>query len=200
MNAGDTFGRWTVLQPSGDVSQFRRALCQCSCGIQRMVSERNLRDGRSQNCGCERMAAMAGSNTKHGKWKSSEYKVWSAMKARCNKKHKNYGARGIFVCERWASNFAAFYADMGSRPSTRHTIERINNDGNYEPSNCRWATYAEQGRNKRSNVNITYNGETKTIADWSTTIGIDFSTLHYRLVRGGWPIARALTEPTNRSK
>lgn len=126
-----------------------------------------------------------------------EYSVWCAMRRRCNSptsaSYQAYGGRGIRVCPRWDS-FEQFYLDMGPRPSASHSIERIDNNGNYEPNNCRWATAGEQARNTRRSVRITFNGETLSRKDWATRYGISQYTIKYRIEVLGWTIDRALTE------
>jgi len=117
------------------------------------------------------------------------------MRSRCNnpknKGYCNYGGRGIIVCARWVS-FETFFTDMGERPSPKHSIDRIDNDGNYEPSNCRWATKTQQARNRRSNTLITWQGQRLSRAEWAEKTGIGESTIKMRL-RSGWPIELALT-------
>lgn len=129
---------------------------------------------------------------------SSEYSIWMNMRARCNNpantSYANYGARGIKVCERWESDFLNFLEDMGRRPSRKHSIDRIDNNGHYEPSNCRWATFSEQARNRRTSRFIEFRGRSLTLAEWAQEIGIDMRTLHLRL-KNGWSIERALTQP-----
>jgi hypothetical protein len=124
-----------------------------------------------------------------------EYQVWRGMKKRCHcqtdRGRKNYAARGIIVCERWRSSFKDFVSDMGPRPTPEHSIERINNDGNYEPGNCRWATAEEQARNRRSTKNLTYEGVTQCITAWAIERGISENTLRARLDEL-WPIEQAL--------
>lgn len=124
-----------------------------------------------------------------------EYTAWCAMWARCRQPHRNsyhnYGGRGIRVCARWRS-FPNFLADMGLKPSSRHSLDRRDNDGNYEPSNCHWATKREQDNNKRTCWRISFDGETHTMREWSILLGLHFATLHYRLTRGNWSIADAL--------
>lgn len=130
--------------------------------------------------------------------KTPEYKAWSAMRHRClnhnNKSYHNYGGRGIAVCERWLDNFDAFIEDMGKRPSRRHQLDRIDNDGNYEPDNCRWATPSQQMNNVRYNDRITIEGQTKTAAQWCRHFGINRSTFGSRRERG-WSDIDALTRP-----
>ena len=129
---------------------------------------------------------------------TSEHNIWRAIKARCHSvgsvSYAWYGGRGIRVCERWFDSFENFFADMGPRPSKAHSVDRIDNDGNYEPGNCRWATRKEQQRNKRNNRLITYNGETMCLEAWADRLGIGWATIHERLDRG-WSVADALSRP-----
>src|ERR1700684_2689322 len=114
----------------------------------------------------------------------------------CNPKQKHYdkyGGRGISVCDHWLASFDNFNADMGARPTLKHTLERVDNDGNYEPGNCKWATKKEQSRNTRTNVNITFNGETMCLSAWAEKVGLDRRTLDYRIRVYKWPLAKALT-------
>lgn len=130
--------------------------------------------------------------------KLPEYPIWCAMKRRCLSKashaYKDYGGRGITVCERWQRSFADFLADMGPRPGPLVTLDRIDNDGNYEPGNCRWATRSEQARNRRSCIILEFNGERLTLVDWAERYGMERYQLEHR-VRLGWPLERALAEP-----
>lgn len=109
-----------------------------------------------------------------------------------SKRYADYGGRGITVCERWKS-FAGFAEDMGPTFSPELSLDRIDNDGNYEPGNCRWATVVEQARNKRNSHRVTFLGQTKTIAEWSELLGLHYDTVHTRLGKQGWPVERALT-------
>ena len=135
---------------------------------------------------------------KHGKNHTPEYAVWNRMIERCtNQNHKSfndYGGREIKICKQWRESFESFYADMGPRPSPEHSIDRINNDGNYEPGNCRWATRVQQGQNKRNNHRVTINGTTKSLMQWCHDIGISYATVYHR-VRDGLSIEDAITIP-----
>lgn len=168
----------------------------CSvCGKERMVKWPDKRQTKCKPC------AMRIKSTIHGGSYSRAYKVWSSMKGRCeNSMHasfKDYGARGIKVCERWQS-FTAFYEDMGDPPAGM-SIDRRNNDGDYEPDNCRWASSVEQNNNRRANKPITINGETKNLYAWLAEFGMDYSTYAYR-VRHGMSEQEALTTPRNRKQ
>lgn len=171
-------------------------LCSCvadrgGCGGSVEAFSQNLRSGRTTSCGCTYARAKAARATRHGhasrSGRTAEWLSWHAMRRRCDDARspafRDYGGRGITVCERWRS-FEAFLADMGRRPSAAHSIDRINNDGNYEPGNCRWATQTEQSRNQRSNRMSTHNGQTKCTAEWAEASGIAYSTLKSRLLRG----------------
>ncbi len=154
--SGQPFGKWTVLKYAGSNGRAYW-LCRCECGNECEVGGKELRNGHSTQCKrCQ--ARQIGSNPKHGHAKSGNkkasrtYRSWECMIDRCtNRKHKaykNYGGRGITVCDRWRNSFENFLADMGMRPEGM-TIDRIENDGNYEPGNCRWATLSQQRRNQR---------------------------------------------------
>lgn len=128
------------------------------------------------------------------------YRVWGAMKERCenqnNRGYRRYGGRGIKVCERWRSSFENFMMDMGPRPEgQRYTVERVDTNGDYEPSNCRWATYKEQARNKRDNRLITFNGQTKCAAEWEEELGLRRGAVLRRLDQHGWSVEKAITTP-----
>lgn len=131
------------------------------------------------------------------KHRTPEYSVWASMKARCTRPHHpmwaGYGGRGITVCNRWMS-FSNFIADMGLRPSSRHSIDRIDNNLGYCPENCRWATFGTQSRNKRSNVVVEFDGRSQCLMDWAIEFSIDFGVLRWRILKG-WDIASALHTP-----
>jgi hypothetical protein len=187
-------GSWTVLgqAPSSGARSRSFWKVQCACGTEAVVREDSLKSGDSEHCvRCKMRAIRAFRPDVHGHTKggktSKEYGVWSAMVQRCtnprDKNYYNYGGRGILVCKRWLS-FAGFIKDMGLRPSSKHTLERQNNDKGYCPSNCVWADRAQQNRNSRRNLRITINGETLCITDWATRAGIPLMTFKARYQRG----------------
>lgn len=207
---GQKFGKLTVLEYSGDhvtPSGQRKRLwrCRCDCGGEITAHGSSLKSGNTVSCWCvRRESASKISVRKHGDCSDGkmtvEYRTWQAMLSRiknprnCNFKH--YGARGIKVCERW-HDFALFLDDMGRRP-VGGSIERINNDGNYEPVNCRWATNVEQNNNTRGNRHLDHLGKRMTVAEWSFQTGISHGTIMQRL-RMGWSAEKTLSQPV-RSK
>lgn len=194
-HTGQTFGRWKVLRRAPNSKDWE---CVCSCGRTKVVCGAHLRSGASRSCGC----GPRRGNFRHGhgcKGKESKtYQTWHSMLNRCRNEHcekwKDYGGRGITVCERWLQ-FVNFLADMGERPAGM-MIERIDNNGNYEPSNCRWATRKEQGRNKRNNFLVAYEGRTQCLSAWSEELNMPTGLIQQRLARLNWPIDRALQTPS----
>jgi len=199
---GQKFNLLTVLEKTDKrVGGSVVWLCCCDCGNTTEVSSGNLRSGHTKSCGCHKSKVSSNNIketfTKHGHGKanniSKTYSSWLHMSDRCNNSNNdsyhNYGGRGIKICERWA-DFENFLEDMGERPEGT-TIDRIDVNGNYEPSNCRWATIKEQRNNKRGNQKYNYNGETLTISQLSEKYRIERAKLAYRL-KSGWPIEKAL--------
>jgi len=154
---GKKFGRLIVLRETGIQKGRTKWLCKCDCGRTKEIMGRNLSSGRSRSCGyCNRVSGKK--NKRHGETiggkPTAEYRTWCSMRSRCrNPKtpgYAYYGGRGISVCERWNGSFENFLEDMGRRPTSEHSIDRINVNGNYEPVNCRWATKSEQTKNRRA--------------------------------------------------
>jgi hypothetical protein len=155
---GKRFGKLVVIERHGSCSNRHYTwLCKCDCGKKSIVIGGKLRDGSTRSCGCLRDEVRTSGNTTHGKWNTPEWKAWNNIIQRCTNQnspaYRNYGGRGISVCSEWRHSFDKFYTDMGKRPSSKHSIDRIENNGNYEPNNCRWTTEKVQQNNKRNNVN-----------------------------------------------
>lgn len=208
---GDRFGRWTVIKEVESLQtssrKIRRILCKCDCGTEKIVRYDNLVNGISRSCGCY----MREFNSKNRRKfpqdtvKSRIYTIWNGIKCRCYTKssmsYKRYGAKGITMCDEWRDNFMTFYDwSINNGYTDNLTIDRIDSNGNYEPSNCRWATYKEQANNTSSNVLVTHNGESHTLAMWGEILGIQPQTLNYRINHAKWSIEKALTTPVKTYK
>lgn len=206
---GKKFSRLTIISeaepfPSGG-RNYRGVLCRCDCGTQKPVRLYEVTSGNTQSCGCLINERIREAITTHGDTSgykhSSEYLSWTAMRARClnpkSAKYPTYGARGISVCDRWKNSFINFLEDMGRKPTTKHTLDRWpDRGGNYEPSNCRWATPKEQAKNRSRcgpvGISITFRGETKTPLEWARLLKIPSTTIRERL-KAGWSAEDALT-------
>lgn len=192
---GERYGRLLVVQKAkrmgagGEVYWF----CQCDCGNARDFRASSLRSGRAKSCGCYHKERI----TLHGMTASATFKSWDSMLQRCLNPHSpdyaRYGGRGIKVCPQWVASFDAFLADMGLRPEGA-TLDRKDVNGNYEKSNCRWATLSRQQRNKRDTPMLKWQNVTLSWADWADRTGIPSKVIGWRLAKG-WPPDRALTEP-----
>lgn len=189
---GKVFSRLTVLEYS-HINNNGGAMwnCICKCGNLTTSAASSLKDGRIKSCGCLRKEALDTSIHGHAtKGVSSEYGTWRNMKDRCynkkNNRYQRYGGRGIKVCDRWINSFENFFLDMGKKPSLNHSIDRINNNGNYELLNCRWATSKEQCSNRKNSVVISYKGKTMVMADWVRFLGLSSTTtLRDYIIRNG---------------
>lgn len=197
--SGQRFGRLTVIERAenskGGKAQW---LCKCDCGNETIVAGDKLRKKHSKSCGCLRSIITKASKTIHGGRKTRLYNIWSKIKERCYNPHSksfsNYGGSGIAMYEEWRTDFTAFRDwALSNGYADNFSIDRININGNYEPSNCRWVDKTTQANNRKTNRTILYNGETHTLAEWQRITGISQSTIKTRL-NAGWPIERALTE------
>lgn len=177
---------------------------KCDCGKFFNVRARCVLSGNTTNCGCVRSIKTIERNKAAAIYtneikESKEYGIWCGIKDRClntkSKKYKDYGGRGILMCDRWRNSFFDFLKDMGSRPSIKHSIDRKDNNGNYEPENCRWATSFEQGNNTRVNIRITHRGETKTMSEWGRFSLVGKDVFRQRIVTYKWDFEKALNTP-----
>lgn len=199
---GERFGRLVVVELVGRTTNRRlvwSAVCDCGNSIE--VAGTYLLSGESRSCGCLQrdIARRAGDRTRtHSLSRTSTYSIWDSMRARCNNPQRTdyprYGGRGIKVCERWNTSFDSFLADMGVRPPGMSLDRFPNQDGNYEPGNCRWATVRQQARNHSGNRLITANGVTRCLIEWSEVTGLRCKTITDRLARG-WTADDAINKP-----
>ena len=198
---GKKFNRLTVLRFSHSKNKKSYWECVCSCGVSKAVRSDRLTSGGTKSCGCAQRE-IAGRQCKHGLVHTQEYNSWRNMKERCNNKnnpnYKDYGGRNIKITASW-DDFRLFYSDMGKKPSNNHTIERVDNNKGYEPTNCVWATKKQQANNRRSNVLLTHNGETKNITQWCEKLGFSKMLIRSRLNRG-WSEEKTLTTPVIKKK
>lgn len=180
-------GKLRVLERTDNVGKQPAWRCVCDCGNEHTVMGMYLRRGTIDDCGCMRGAKMIAALGTHGMTNSPEFRSWLSAKYRCtnpsSKQWPSYGGRGITVCDRWLESFENFYADMGPRPKGT-SLDRIDNNGNYEPGNCRWADQRTQSNNRRSNVVLTLGGETKTLKQWATHYGVPYPIVKDRRSKG----------------
>lgn len=198
---GQKFGRALVLKRVENKGIRVAYLCKCDCGNEFIALAHHLKGGGTKSCGCLRteLSKTRGKKllTKHGKCKTRLYQIWASIKERCfcktHRAFKDYGERGITICDEWANDFLVFekWAHANGY-SDNLTIDRIDVNGDYCPKNCRWATRQEQQNNRRACRYIEYNGKTKTIADWARYLNIPYGTLYNRIYKG-WPIEAAFS-------
>ena len=197
---GERFERLVVVRFKG-VADSGHAMyeCRCDCGKKCIAQASGLRNGNNRSCGCLKDEVDRGVHRTHGDSGHPLWGLWRCMIQRCSNpkwwSYSWYGGRGIKVCERWqgVEGFRAFVADMGPRPAGT-SLDRIDGDGHYEPGNVRWATRAEQARNRTQNVHLTHDGRTQTMCEWAAEVGVSIKTLHQR-VKAGWDHTRAITTP-----
>lgn len=204
---GQRFGRLEVKE---EVSfeldnrhrKIRKWKCLCDCGKIKIARHKTLCCGEVRSCGCLRSETMRKKMTKHGGAKSLEYHSWVGMIQRCynpkSQKYPIYGGRGIRVHRFWKKSFKTFIDYIGKKPTIKHTLERINTDGNYCPGNVRWATNKEQSNNRRNNYRFNYKNKSVTLKQLSEIIGINYRTLLHRLCVLKWSVHKATTVPIGR--
>lgn len=210
---GQRFGRLTFVSRAKNKAENYGSVraawnCVCDCGEKRVVTSHDLRNGNTKSCGCYKNNVTSKRNvltkTTHGGHGTRLYKIWCGMKDRCYCEnvpyYKNYGGRGISVCDDWKDDFPTFQKWAISHGySDNLTLDRIDVNGDYSPDNCRWVTMKVQGRNRRTNRLIEYNGENKAVSEWAEIFGIQSATLLGR-IDAGWEIERALTQPVDKRK
>ena len=199
--SGKRFGKWTVIKYHRHAGKNKIYWCRCDCGNEKAVHASSLPSGASISCGCVRDAVVIARSFKHGQaqrsGRSPEYCAWQEMMKRCfcttNSRYMDYGGRGITVCPQWRES-TRFLKDMPQRPSHKHSLGRINNDGNYEPGNVEWQTPTQQARNKRTNRFVEFNGQRFCMTEAGERFGLREHVIRKRLNRG-WTVERALTTP-----
>lgn len=201
LTPGGKVGSWTLIsyEPGARAPKaYPYWLCRCDCGTERKVLSNNLMRGITESCGCVHRDAAKLRTTTHGLSHTKVWYCWTHLRDRCTnpnlKDFHRYGGRGITYAPEW-EDFASFYAYVGDPPSEKHTIDRIDVNGNYEPGNVRWATYTQQNRNRRDNTLYTYRGESKVLAEWAPKYGINLKTLSSRIYQMNWDFQEALLTP-----
>ncbi len=197
---GQRFGRLEALRPSASKGGLSQWVVRCECGTELIAAASKMHRGDKLSCGCLQRDMVRKHGAASGGQRSPEYSVWAKMRRRCSSKtddrYADYGGRGIVVCARWQDSFENFYEDMGPRPNGTQ-LDRIDNDGNYEPGNCRWATRKVQQNNMRANRVLEFDGKRKTMSEWAGHIGVPYSLIQSRIQRG-WPVGEALTSPNRK--
>lgn len=208
---GQKFGRLTVIERAGSTKHgAAKWMCECDCGNKKAVIGDELRKGNTTSCGCYAKEVaketathfIAGKNKTHGITMSPIYREWTSMKQRCyntkNKSFKNYGGRNIKVCDRWVNSFDAFYKDVSKLPNFGnhgYSLNRIDNNGDYEPNNVEWADAVTQANNRRSSRYVCYNGQQLTIAQLSRLTNMPYKKIYKRIVLLHWEIEKAISTP-----
>lgn len=189
--SGDRFGKLTLMKYVGHRRRQAFWICACECGQQKEIRLDHLLSGSTRSCGCIAFAMRLTHGAAVGGRRTREYRAWLGAKNRCSQKsYQRYYGRGIKVCERWLESFETFLGDMGKCPQGM-TLDRINNDGDYEPKNCRWATLKQQQRNTSRNRKLIHNGIEMTVTEWADFLGVKSNTITCRL-RRGLPAEKAL--------
>ena len=203
------FGKLTVIDFSSKITKNKKTrkywLCKCECGNYKVIEQDHLISGHTRSCGCFKKETISNRFYKHGLTDTRLFRIWTNVKTRCyNKKskfYKNYGGRGIVICNEWKNNFNSFYNwAMSNGYQDDLTIDRIDVNENYEPSNCRWVDIKTQQRNRGNNYLIKYNGEEHCVTEWGRILGINYGTILYRLKKLKWSIRKAFTEPVKNKK
>lgn len=196
---GQRFGRLMVIKRVANKYNRIFFLCKCDCGNEKEICGKRLSIGQTRSCGCLAAESIRNRSLKHGYAnKERLYRIWKGMRQRCNNvnnpKYKDYGGRGVKICDEW-DNYLVFREwALQNGYTDELSIDRVNVDGDYEPSNCRWSTDNTQANNKRINHYVTINNETHTLAEWANISGISLSTLKYR-VRNKWEAKNLLNTP-----
>ena len=197
---GKKYNMLTVVKRIENAGGMPRWLCKCDCGNFTKVRGSNLKSGVVKSCGCLLHRPTHTHNMSH----TPLYRVWNGMKQRCNNpntpSYKNYGGRGITVCDEWNNSFDAFYEWASKGYAENLTLERIDNEIGYCPENCRWIPKSEQAKNRRSVLKLQHNGETHSLAEWSKLLNVDYKLVHNRICKLGWTFEKAISVPCDINK
>lgn len=202
---GKRFGRLTVVKKHDDpTKKYTLWECKCDCGNTKIARASLLKAGRTKSCGCYLPEHNYAMNTTHGWSKTHLYAVWNSMKGRCyncnNHNYKRYGERGITVCEEWKNSFETFRDwAISSGYKNGYSIDRINNDGNYCPQNCRWTDVKTQNNNRRVSLMFTHNGKTQNLSSWCEELNIPYLRTWERIMHYGYTFEQAISLPKNKS-
>lgn len=184
---GQKFNRLTVMLDVGYSHGQQSYLCECECGNKLVTAGQRLRNGQTKSCGCLARETSKANNYKHGKAGTAIYRTWSNIKNRCrNKNHRNYkdyGGRGVDICDEWFNSFEQFYKDVGDIPEGM-SLDRIDNNKGYSKSNCRWATKAEQSKNRRNTINLEYMDKKMCLKDWARELNKPYSSMKMYIKNG----------------
>lgn len=203
---GERFGKLVAIKTIGKNKNGGYLWqCKCDCGNEIIANVGNLKNGHTKSCGCLRADRCKMKFTKHRLEHTRLYGIWYDMRLRCydekNISYNRYGGRGVTICDEWKNDVKSFYDwSMANGYKDSLTIDRIDNDGNYCPENCRWVTVKEQASNRRSNILVTHNGKTQTMKEWAHEVGIPYKAVWARMQKLGWSAERALTEPVKKRK
>lgn len=199
-NVGKKFGKIYTKEIVRGKGQRPKYLCVCDCGKEKLIDVSSVKRG-ADSCGCFTSQKITNSNRVHGMSRTKIHSIWKAMKQRClnpkNQRYKDYGGRGISICNSWL-DFQNFYKDVGDYPE-RMSLDRIDNNKGYSPENCRWATYTQNANNTRKSTSVEYRGETKTLSEWCTLLGLNRTAMATRLSYK-WDVERMFNTPVKKYK
>lgn len=196
--SGQKFNFLTAIKFEYSKNNKHFWLFKCDCGNEKVIGKTYVLTGHSKSCGCWKLQNNRTIGITHNQSKTREFKIWQGIKKRCLNRnchtYKEYGGRSIMICDRWLISFEYFLADMGHAPSELHSIDRIDNNGNYAPSNCRWVTRREQNNNTRKNRIFPYEGNNYTLSNLCDKLGLKYQLIYDRVTKLKWRIEDAICQ------